>query len=406
MPKIRKEDKLPLRLKQLGKIYRLIEQFEEISRIDLSKLSRLAPATITALTRELIKEKLIVERAVQNTESRGRPAIGLCVSPFYWQSLCATLIENKFEIILSELDGVAIKHVAYPLNSEDLTNLDNVLTQHLESFLEEAKHECNHIITFSVAVGGVLDHQKNRLLKLGETELDIDLKALFSPYFKTPILITEYFQTWLLAESTLGSVINCDNVLFLQLDNGINFSVLSKGELLTNRFQVRSRIGKMYVPKHNELQDLISLDIPNNERYQLRNQITHRAIYPLIKHFYPETNKLDSTEKIRFLCEKANNGDETAQQIIFHIADSLAYILMNLVNIFGSEKIMLNASYLGSKDLFLTRLNKQLQLYLADTYTNVEVLTGKYEWNSPVIAASAIKQSIYDGSLLGHFIRS
>lgn len=406
MPKIRKEDKLPLRLKQLGKIYRLIEQFEEISRIDLSKLSRLAPATITALTRELIKEKLIVERAVQNTESRGRPAIGLCVSPFYWQSLCATLIENKFEIILSELDGVAIKHVAYPLNSEDLTNLDNVLTQHLESFLEEAKHECNHIITFSVAVGGVLDHQKNRLLKLGETELDIDLKALFSPYFKTPILITEYFQTWLLAESTLGSVINCDNVLFLQLDNGINFSVLSKGELLTNRFQVRSRIGKMYVPKHNELQDLISLDIPNNERYQLRNQITHRAIYPLIKHFYPETNKLDSTEKIRFLCEKANNGDETAQQIIFHIADSLAYILMNLVNIFGSEKIMLNASYLGSKDLFLTRLNKQLQLYLVDTYTNVEVLTGKYEWNSPVIAASAIKQSIYDGSLLGHFIRS
>ncbi|EEX49865.1 ROK family protein [Pasteurella dagmatis] len=406
MPKIRKEDKLPLRLKQLGKIYRLIEQFEEISRIDLSKLSRLAPATITALTRELIKEKLIVERAVQNTESRGRPAIGLCVSPFYWQSLCATLIENKFEIILSELDGVAIKHVAYPLNSEDLTNLDNVLTQHLESFLEEAKHECNHIITFSVAVGGVLDHQKNRLLKLGETELDIDLKALFSPYFKTPILITEYFQTWLLAESTLGSVINCDNVLFLQLDNGINFSVLSKGELLTNRFQVRSRIGKMYVPKHNELQDLISLDIPNDERYQLRNQITHRAIYPLIKHFYPETNKLDSTEKIRFLCEKANNGDETAQQIIFHIADSLAYILMNLVNIFGSEKIMLNASYLGSKDLFLTRLNKQLQLYLADTYTNVEVLTGKYEWNSPVIAASAIKQSIYDGSLLGHFIRS
>ncbi|VEI57763.1 protein Mlc [Pasteurella multocida] len=406
MPKIRKEDKLPLRLKQLGKIYRLIEQFEEISRIDLSKLSRLAPATITALTRELIKEKLIVERAVQNTESRGRPAIGLCVSPFYWQSLCATLIENKFEIILSELDGVAIKHVAYPLNSEDLTNLDNVLTQHLESFLEEAKHECNHIITFSVAVGGVLDHQKNRLLKLGETELDIDLKALFSPYFKTPILITEYFQTWLLAESTLGSVINCDNVLFLQLDNGINFSVLSKGELLTNRFQVRSRIGKMYVPKHNELQDLISPDIPNDERYQLRNQITHRAIYPLIKHFYPETNKLDSTEKIRFLCEKANNGDETAQQIIFHIADSLAYILMNLVNIFGSEKIMLNASYLGSKDLFLTRLNKQLQLYLADTYTNVEVLTGKYEWNSPVIAASAIKQSIYDGSLLGHFIRS
>lgn len=56
MAKVRKEDKLPLRMKQLGKIYRLIEQFEEISRIDLSKLSQLAPATITSLTRELIEK--------------------------------------------------------------------------------------------------------------------------------------------------------------------------------------------------------------------------------------------------------------------------------------------------------------------------------------------------------------
>lgn len=99
---------MPLRLQQLGKIYRLIEQFEEISRIDLSKLSRYAPATITALTRQLIEGKLIIERAVQATESRGRPAVGLCVSPFYWQSICAVLMEDHFEILLCGLDGSTI----------------------------------------------------------------------------------------------------------------------------------------------------------------------------------------------------------------------------------------------------------------------------------------------------------
>jgi len=44
---MKKEEKTPLRLIQLGKIYRLIEQFEEISRIELSKLSGLAPASIS-----------------------------------------------------------------------------------------------------------------------------------------------------------------------------------------------------------------------------------------------------------------------------------------------------------------------------------------------------------------------
>ncbi|MFD1805752.1 ROK family protein [Pasteurella oralis] len=404
MPKIRKEDKLPLRLKQLGRIYRLVEQFEEISRIDLSKLSRLAPATITALTRELIKEKLIVERAVQNTESRGRPAIGLCVSPFYWQSLCATLVENRFEIILSELDGGTIKHSVYPLKQEDLKNLEQVLVDYLQQFLTETQDELNHLITFSVAVGGELDH-KNRLIKLGETKLDINLKTLFTPYFKIPVLITEYFQTWLLAESTLGSVINCDNVLFLQLDDVINFSVLSKGELLLHKSQTRSHINKMIVPKLSGLQQDISTHLNEVERYQLQNQITHKAIYPLIDKYFPENGLSNCSEKIAFLCEMANKGDKKAEQILFHIADSLAYILMNLVSIFASEKIMLSSSFLLSKDIFLNRVNRILKANLAIADSKVEVITGKYEWNTPVVAASAIKQSIYDGSLLGHFIK-
>ncbi|GJH42742.1 ROK family protein [Pasteurella canis] len=404
MPKIRKEDKLPLRLKQLGRIYRLVEQFEEISRIDLSKLSRLAPATITALTRELIKEKLIIERAVQNTETRGRPAIGLCVSPFYWQSLCATLVENQFEIILSELDGGAIKHSIYPLNQDDFKNLEQVLVAHLQQFLSETQDELNHLITFSVAVGGELDHE-NRLVKLGEIQLNIDLKALFSPYFKIPVLITEYFQTWLLAESTLGSVINCDNVLFLQLDNVINFSVLSKGELLSHKNQSRSTINRMIVPKFNMIQQDISPDLNDVQRYQLQNQVTHKAIYPLIDKYFPENKLSNCSEKIAFLCEKVNQGDKKAEQILYHIADSLAYILMNLVNIFASEKIMLSSSFLLSKDIFLNRLNQSLRENLASTDSKVEVITGKYEWNTPIVAASAIKQSIYDGSLLGHFIK-
>ncbi|AKD37515.1 hypothetical protein I926_00925 [Pasteurella multocida subsp. multocida OH4807] len=404
MPKIRKEDKLPLRLKQLGRIYRLIEQFEEISRIDLSKLSRLAPATITSLTRELIQEKLIVERAVQNTESRGRPAIGLCVSPFYWQSLCATLVENQFEIILSELDGGTIKHSIYPLTPEELKNLDVVLVKYVQQFLNETQNKLNHLITFSVAVGGEFD-EASRLIKLGETPLNLDLKALFTPYFNVPVLITEYFKTWLLAESTLGSVINCDNVLFLQLDDVINFNVLTKGELLSQKNQARSQIHKMIVPRLNGLQEKISCHLNEMEQYQLKNQVTHKAIYPLIDHYFPHNALPNNAEKIAFLCEAANQGDKKAERILFHVADSLAYILMNLVDIFSPQKIMLSASFLLAKDLFLNRVNQQLRENLGKTNSKVEVITGKYDWNTPVVAASAIKQSIYDGSLLGYFIK-
>ncbi len=406
MAKVRKEDKLPLKLKQLGKIYQLIEQFEEISRIDLSKLSRLAPATITALTRQLIDEKLIIERAVQNTESRGRPAVGLCVSPFYWQSVCAILIEDHFDILLCGLDGTPIEQAIYPLHSDDFDHLDQFLLDCVQHFMSNIQPKLNHPMTFSIAVAGELDKSTQNLVRLGKRTLDLNLRALFEPHFDIPILITEYFQTWLYAENTLGSVIGCDNVLFLQLDDVINLGVLVQGELLYCKEYKKINIDKLIVPKDNLLQELINIHLPELERYQLTNQITHEAIYQLIDQLYPKNVLANKNDKIQFLCQKANDGDKSAVNILHFIADTLAYVLMNLVNIFSSEKIMFSSSLLSAKEIFLPRLNATLAKNLANTPHQAEVVVSQYQWNSPVVLTSAIKQGIYDGSLLTHLIKS
>jgi hypothetical protein len=73
--------------------------------------------------------------------------------------------------------------------------------------------------------------------------------------------------------------------------------------------------------------------------------------------------------------------------------------LMNLLHIFSAEKIMLNSSMLIVKDVLLEELNQKLTTYFSHGKV-AEVVMGKYEWNSPVVAAAAIKQGIYDGTLL------
>ena len=44
-------------------------------------------------------------------------------------------------------------------------------------------------------------------------------------------------------------------------------------------------------------------------------------------------------------------------------------------------------------------LNQKLNTYFSHGKV-AEVVMGKDEWNSPVVAAAAIKQGIYDGTLL------
>lgn len=400
MPRVKKSLSDSVKMQQLGVIYRLIEQFELISRIDLSKLSGFAPASITELTRQLIQAEFIMERTVQTNIVRGRPAIGLCLSPFYWRTICATLLEDSFEITLCELDDTIVKQMTFVLTPEKQQDLPHFIHQSIEHFLQQVKQESGKLLAVSVVVAGELHHKGQYLSKLGEQQYDLDLLALFQPHFSCPILINESFETWIFAESNLGSAINCHNVLFLQLDDVINMSVLIKGEPVNSARYTRMNINKVAVPPFSELHDLTNPHLSEIERHQLYHQVTHHSIYQLVDKLFPQNQLINGEQKIAFVCEQANKGNENAIKIIYHIADSVSYVLMNLINIFSSEKIIISSSLLSAKDIFLPRLQQKLKENLLLDNLAVSIATSHYAWNSHIVASAAVKKHIYNGDLL------
>ncbi|MDG6894178.1 ROK family protein [Volucribacter amazonae] len=401
MPRVKKQISVAMKAQQLGIIYRLVEQFELISRIDLSKLSGFAPASITELTRQLIQANFVMERTVQTNIVRGRPAIGLCLSPFYWRTICATLLEDSFEISLCELNDNVIKQMTFVLTEEKQQDLAQFITQSIGHFLQQIQQESGRLLAVSVVVAGELHHHGQFLKKLGRHNFDdLDLLALFEPHFPCPILLNEYFQTWIFAESSLGSAINSHNVLFLQLDDVINMSVLIKGEPVNSERYTRMNINKVAVPAFSELHDLINQDLSEVERHQLYHQVTHHSIYQLVDKLFPQNALIDGEQKIRFVCEQAKQGNENAIKILYHIADSVSYVLMNLINIFSSEKIIISSSLLAAKEIFLPRLQQKLKENLLLDNLEVAIGTSHYALNSPIVASSAIKKHIYNGDLL------
>lgn len=67
-----------------GAVYRLIDRFGPISRIELSKKAQLAPASITKIVREMLEAHLVQETEFQEPGSRGRPAVGLLLDTQAW----------------------------------------------------------------------------------------------------------------------------------------------------------------------------------------------------------------------------------------------------------------------------------------------------------------------------------
>lgn len=386
----------------LGTIYRLIEQFELISRTDLAKLSGFAPASITNLTKSLIDHKFILERTVQNSSSRGRPAVGLAVSNFYWQLLCLTISPNEINVFLCELNGKTIQTKHYPLTVELYDQLAEYLIDCLKDLFWHSPMKEERILAISITVLGQISADHTQVIQIGQVAVNCQLVNYLKKQFSCPILLNEHFQLWLLTESILGSLISNNNVIFLQLDERVNLSVLLRGTLLHQ--QSKMNVDKMLMPRFSELSDLAA---PQNaddiQRYQLNNQITFPAIYRLIDQYLPNTLQ-HYQQKMDLLCEKINHHHPAALAILDHITDNLAYLLMNLINIFSSEKIMLSSPLLSVKKALFEQLKLKLNKHLRIEDLNIDLVTSQYEWNSPLIACSAIKQGIYQGNLIKNII--
>lgn len=85
-----------------GAVYRLIDQLGPVSRIDLSRLAQLAPASITKIVREMLEAHLVQELEIKEAGNRGRPAVGLVVETEAWHYLSLRI--SRGEIFLALRD--------------------------------------------------------------------------------------------------------------------------------------------------------------------------------------------------------------------------------------------------------------------------------------------------------------
>lgn len=82
-----------------GAVYRLIDQLGPVSRIDLSRLAQLAPASITKIVREMLEAHLVQELEIKEAGNRGRPAVGLVVELKPGTIFLCALVAGRFSLL-------------------------------------------------------------------------------------------------------------------------------------------------------------------------------------------------------------------------------------------------------------------------------------------------------------------
>ncbi|EHN68605.1 ROK family protein [Aliivibrio fischeri] len=387
-------------LKQVnaGRVYKLIDQLGPISRIDLSKESNLAPASITKITRELLDAHLIKETQVQEANSRGRPAIGLEVDNEGWQFLSLRLGRGYLTIALHSLGGEQIIEERQLIKEIEQDELLAKLLNEINVFFQKHSKILGRITSIAVSLPGLVISSQGLIIQMPHYNVkNLPLGPKIYESTGLPVFIGNDTRSWALAEKLFGNSKNIDNSILVSIHHGVGAGIIMNGEVLQGR---TGNIGEMGHIKINKL----GARCHCGNTGCLETVASAKAIRDQVKNLINnghQTVLKDQTITIENICLAANQGDVLAKQVITELGHNLGEAIAIMVNLFNPEMILIGGEINLSKDILYPIImdsiqNQVLPLYAKDT----QLVESRFYTQATMPGAALVKQAMCDGSLL------
>ena len=155
-----------------GAVYRLIDRFGPISRIELSKKAQLAPASITKIVREMLEAHLVQETEFQEPGSRGRPAVGLVLDTQAWHYLSARIGNGEITLALRDLSSKMVVEQQFPLPAEADQPLLMRIIQLIDRFFIDHQHKLERLTAIAITLPGIMNSQSGIVHRMPFYQVD------------------------------------------------------------------------------------------------------------------------------------------------------------------------------------------------------------------------------------------
>lgn len=381
-----------------GVVYRLIDSFGPISRIALSKLARLAPASITKIVRELVEAHLVTETEYQENGQRGRPAIGLVVDTQAWHFLSVRIGHGNMTLALRELSSKLIVEDTVPLPAEAPEPLLVRLIQTIDRFFIRHQHQLERLTAVAVTLPGIIDVAAGMVHRMPWYDVNnMALGPALSEHIGVPAYLQHDICAWTMAEALYGAARGCNDVIQIVIDHNVGAGVITGGTLLHGSSRSLVEIGHTQVEPYGKR-------CYCGNRGCLETVAGMESIMDLTRQrlaLNSHSIMNDAAVSVESLCQAAMDGDTLARDIIVGVGNSVGRILAIMVNLFNPEKILVGSPLNQASDiLFPVILSNIRQQSLPDYSKDISVQATRFKNQGTMPGAALVKDALYDGSLL------
>jgi transcriptional regulator of PTS gene len=382
-----------------GRVYKLIDQKGPISRIELSKESQLAPASITKITRELIEAHLIHETTVQEALSRGRPAVGLQTKNEGWQFLSMRLGRGYLTISLHELGGDVLIDTKIDILEVDQQDLLDRLLHEIDEFFQTYADQLQRVTSIAITLPGLVNSEQGIVLQMPYYNVkNLRLGPEIHQATGLPVFVANDTRAWALAEKLFGHSQDAENSVLISIHHGLSAGVIVDGRVLQGR--------------HGNIGDLGHIQVEGNTRrchcgnigcletvassQALRDEVAQRIADGEVSSLSELT-----IITIEDICSAAVNGDPLAVDVIEKLGYYLGKAISIVINLFNPEKVLIGGVINQAKGLLYSGIHNCIQQQSYPVYQrNLKVVESRFYKQATMPGAALIKQALYDGSLL------
>lgn len=197
-------------------VYKLIDGQGPISRIQISELSQLAPASVTKITRNLLARGLIKE-VDQQQSTGGRRATSIVSEHKAFRTLLIHLGREELILAMMDLSTKLLKRQNLELpDTHEIALIEEYLIEQLEEFIRQNEKRGSELIAIGITVSGFVN-SKNLIEDLPHLVLNEpwDLANRIANRFNLPTFIGQDVRSLALAEHYFGVTKDCFDSLLL-----------------------------------------------------------------------------------------------------------------------------------------------------------------------------------------------
>ena len=381
-------------------VYRLIDQHGPISRIQVSEMSGLAAASVTKITRNLLRFGLIKEVAQQQSTG-GRRAISIVAERNKFVNLLIRLGRTTVTVAAMDLATNVLFKQKYQLKTEQsLQQLEFYLIELIEQSLSAVQRSDCKVMACGITVPGFVDQKNNTIRFMPQLNLQKPWKLAeqIQQKIQIPVFIGHDVRALALAEFYFGKTQTTSDSLLLRIHRGVAAGIILNKQLFSGSKNNLGEIGHTQVDPLGKpckcgnfgcLETIVS------------NQAIEDSVRQLLQQGHQSQWLSEQNCDLDTICLAVNNGDPLMVELFQKIGRYIAQVLTVCINVLNPEKIILSGKITQAQKVLFPAIERALQAMALQDFVNDTTLEASELEHDDIIGAFAlIKRALWSGELL------